>query len=144
MDCKHVEPLVSGYLDRELTQQESQQVRIHLETCDSCQALYSDLRQLKEKTGGLDWPLADTAQLAAMENDLFSRGAQASGWLLMALGALLLVAFTVYDYLSAPDVPGILKLCLVAFHLGLAVLFVMVLRQRLMTYRNDKYMNVKL
>lgn len=144
MDCKHVEPLVSGYLDRELTQQESQQVRVHLETCDHCQALYRDLKALKEKTGGLSWPVSDTARLAAMENDLLSRGAQVSGWLLLALGALVLLAFTVYEYLSAPDVSGILKAGFAAIHLGLAVLFIMVLRQRLASYRNDKYRNVKL
>lgn len=144
MDCKHVEPLVSGYLDRELTQQELQQVRVHLETCDHCQALYRDLKALKEKTGGLSWPVSDTARLAAMENDLLSRGAQVSGWLLLALGALVLLAFTVYEYLSAPDVSGILKAGFAAIHLGLAVLFIMVLRQRLASYRNDKYRNVKL
>ena len=45
-----VRELISAYMDDELTQQEGQTVRVHLETCDECRRTLDQLRTLQEAT----------------------------------------------------------------------------------------------
>ena len=144
MECNEAQVLISGYLDRELTQQDSQRVRNHLDTCEHCGKAHAELKLLKERMGGLVYPDADRETLAALERDMLSRAGQWSGWLLIALGILVMTGFGMYTFLSEPDTPGIIKFIYMALHLGLFILFIVVLRQRLMTYKNDKYRKVKL
>ncbi len=44
------EALISGYLDRELTQGEAQRVEVHLQDCPRCRALADELVSMKEAT----------------------------------------------------------------------------------------------
>jgi len=144
MECNEAQVLVSGYLDRELTQQDAQRVRNHLESCDKCSKAHAEMKLLKERMGGLTYPDTDRETLAALEKDMLSQVGQWSGWLLVALGILVIMGFGMYTYLTSPDLHGLVKFMYVALHLGLAILFIVVLRQRLKTYRNDKYRKVKL
>ena len=144
MECNEAEVLISGYLDRELTQQDSQRVRNHLDTCEKCGKAFAEMKELKERMGGLTYPDTDRNTLAALEKDMLSQVGQWSGWLLIVLGILVMMGFGAYTFLSAPDTPGVVKFMYMALHLGLLILFIVVLRQRLMTYKNDKYRKVKL
>ena len=52
----HVDELLSGYIDGELTQQDSQRVALHCETCAECQAELAALSALRERVAAA--PLA--------------------------------------------------------------------------------------
>lgn len=144
MKCEEVEVLITGYLDGELTQQESQQVRLHIEGCKSCSKTYTELKQMKTEMSELSYPQTDAEQLAALENDLVTKTGQWSGWVLLLIGLLVMLGFGMYEFWTDPDVPGVVRFFYGAFQLGMLILFAIVLRQRLKTYRNDKYRKVKL
>lgn len=145
--CGAIGELLSGYVDQELTQQQSQRVRIHLETCEPCRRLHGDLKHMKEQLRQLSYPVSDEEVLAKLEKDLFASGSRNFGWALLGLGALCaVVAGTVafFMFLAAPGVPVLVKLFNGLLVLGGLVLFVSVVRERVMTYKKDKYRNVKL
>lgn len=145
--CAAIGDLLSGYVDRELTQQQAQRVQIHLETCAACRRLHDDLRNMKEQLRQLSYPISDEEMLAKLEKDLFASGSRNFGWILLGLGALFaVVAGTVafFMFLAAPGVPVLVKLFNGLLVIGGAALFVSVVRERLMTYKKDKYRNVKL
>lgn len=145
--CAAIGDLLSGYVDQELTQQQAQRVRIHLDTCEACRRLHADLRNMKEQLRQLSWPLSDEEMLVKLETDLFASGARNFGWLLLAAGALFaMVAGTVafFLFLAAPGVPVFVKLFNGLIVIGGLALFVSVVRERLLTYKKDKYRNVKL
>ena len=48
MKCQEIEVYLSGYLDQELTQQQEQKVRLHLETCSHCPEVLNRLEEAKE------------------------------------------------------------------------------------------------
>ncbi len=52
------ERLITAFLDGELTQADEQKVRLHLERCPHCRALYEDLRRIRNAamTTGLPVP----------------------------------------------------------------------------------------
>lgn len=145
--CAAIGDLLSGYVDQELTQQQAQRVRIHLETCEACRRLHGDLVNMKQQLRQLSWPISDEEMLDKLEKDLFAGGTRNLGWILLGLGALFAsVAGTVafFMFLAAPDVPVLVKLFNVLFIVGGVALFVSVVRERLLTYKKDKYRNVKL
>jgi anti-sigma factor RsiW len=145
--CAKIGDLLSGYVDGELTQQQAQRVQIHVDTCATCKKLHADLRHMKEQLRQLSYPVSDEEMLEKLEKDLFASGSRNFGWVLLGLGALFaIVAGTVafFMFLAAPDVPALVKLFDALLVIGGVALFVSVVRERLMTYKKDKYRNVKL
>jgi hypothetical protein len=145
--CAAIGDLLSGYVDHELTQQQSQRVQIHLDTCADCSRLHGDLRNMKEQLRQLSYPISDEEMLEKLEKDLFASGTRNVGWVALGIGALFAsVAGTVafFMFLAAPDVPVLVKLFNGLLVIGGVALFVSVVRERLMTYKKDKYRNVKL
>ena len=140
----HVAERLSGYLDGELTQQERQRVALHLEGCEHCRQLLEELAALRERMGrsGLSTIHADE-----WREDMDDPGVKLSrgiGWLLF-LGALLIIGgYVVYAFLTDPGIAGWWKGVFSAFYLGLAALFVSVLRQRLIERKTDRYKDVEI
>ena len=145
--CAAIGDLLSGYVDQELTQQQSQRVQVHLDTCAECRKLHADLKNMKEQLRQLSYPISDEEMLEKLEKDLFASSSRNFGWIMLGLGALAaIVAGTIgfFMFLAAPDVPVLVKLFDGLLVIGGVALFVSVVRERLMTYKKDKYRNVKL
>ena len=47
-DCQETEPLISGYLDRELTQSDRQRVDLILEDCRQCTEVHQEMKKFRE------------------------------------------------------------------------------------------------
>jgi len=144
MNCKQAEVLITGYLDQELTQQESQDIRVHMDTCESCKKLYADMKVIQEQMGELSYPKADDEVLAEIEQDLTAKATSGAGWVLLILGFIILCGIGFYTFFTAPDMSTAEKFFHGLFLSGGILLFISVLRQRLLTYKNDKYRKVKL
>jgi len=56
MNCKGVQPLLSAYLDRELSGDEMLDIRAHLSECRECQFEADNLRSLKRLLMGMEAP----------------------------------------------------------------------------------------
>src|SRR5690606_29757889 len=109
MKCDDIEILISGYVDGELTQQESQRIAVHIDICERCQASVRQVASLKEKMAALSWPNADEAMLARLEADLLARGAGFLGWVVVLLGALVLAGFALFGFFPDPEVPTLVQ-----------------------------------
>ena len=77
-------------------------------------------------------------------DDLGVRLSRGMGWLLLIGTALIFGGFIVFSFLSDPGISVGWKLVISAFYLGLAGLFVSVLRQRLIERKTDKYKDVEI
>ena len=144
MACEEMQTLISGYIDDELTQQELQRLRLHLEACPDCDRICQDLKSIRGKLGQLSYPESDTERLDKLENELISGTVRWTAWSLLLFGFMILAGFGLYQIFSNAEIPWHIRLGYGGGLLGLAILFLVVLRQRLMTYRNDKYRKVKL
>ena len=141
---EHVDELLSGYLDGELTQQDAQRVAVHLADCDACRALQNDLVALKARVGEAGIEGKGASAWRESTNDPAIRVSLGVGWVLLIGAVLLAGGYGVYQFLSAG--PGITleKVIVGGIYLGLAGLFVGVLRQRLIERKNDKYDKVEI
>ncbi|TRW48425.1 anti-sigma factor [Aliidiomarina halalkaliphila] len=145
--CAVAEEL-SGYLDGELSQQEQQRVMIHLRSCPHCQQLLADMQALRGDMKVAVHVSADARDLPKIMGDKPARWLGILGWSALILGVLLVTSFFFWelalDLLTNSSVPWWVRLGIAGFYLGLLGLFLMVLRQRLVAMKTDKYRKVKL
>ena len=144
MANKHVGERLSGYLDGELTQQHRQRVELHLADCEECRAMLGELEDLRRRMGHSGLSPKHEDHWREDMDDLGVKLSRGMGWLLLIGAALVIGGFIVFSFLTDPGISGGWKLVISAFYLGLAGLFVSVLRQRLIERKTDKYKDVEI
>jgi hypothetical protein len=140
----HVGELLSGYIDGELTQQERQRVEVHCDGCAECSNNLDELRALRDKVGRSRLSeLGDDIWREQME-DTTVRATRGIGWLLFIGGLLILAGYVIYEFVIDTSLTLGVKLLFAAIYGGMGVLFISVLRQRLIERKSDKYKDVEI
>ena len=139
---EHVDELLSGYIDGELTQQDQQRVRLHCESCDDCRRGLEELRTLREKMGKSN--LSNVRQDVWREtmDDTAVKATRGIGWVLFIGGLLLVAGYFVFTII--PEMSLLQALIVGGFYGGMLLLFISVLRQRLIERKSDKYKDVEI
>ena len=141
---EHVNELLSGYLDNELTQQKRQLVDLHLQACETCADNLESLRALQKRMGRAQLGNGNKDVWRERMDDTAVRVSQGLGWILLIGGLLIIAGIGVLAFLTSPSVGGVEKLLVSAVYIGLGALFVSVLRQRLIERKTDKYKDVEI
>jgi len=142
--CQHVEELLTGYLDAELTQQESQRVAVHIGECPNCRQTYQQLQQLQDAVQKTHYPNMEQEALEKVMNDMTSKSIQGVAWFALSAGLAMIIAMAVYAFWVDTGMSWYEKLAMSLIWGGGIGLFISVLRQRLISRKTDKYRRVKL
>lgn len=141
----HVAELISGYLDGELTQQESQRVQLHIERCSSCSSELDDIRSLQRKIGAANLSNLKQNMWRETMDDVTVKASRGIGWLLLIGGVLIAVGIAVIEILRSADDWSLLEQLIVGgIYGGLLLIFISVLRQRLIERKKDRYKDVEI
>ena len=140
----HVGELLSGYIDGELTQQERQRVDIHCDNCEQCRREREEIKALRERVGKTRLSEYGEDKWRESMNDTTVRTSRSIGWILFIGGLLAIGGIAVFTFLTDPGLELHLKLIIGAIYGGLAILFISVLRQRLIERKTDKYKDVEI
>ena len=73
-----------------------------------------------------------------------SKVATISGWFLMLGGALTISGYGVYEFVTNAAEVGFIELAVAAVYVGMLVLFLAALRQRLRQRKTDPYTDVEI
>jgi hypothetical protein len=140
----HVGEMLSGYIDGELTQQQRQRVEVHCDGCEECNSDLRELRALRERVGrsGLS-ELGEDIWREQMD-DTTVRATRGIGWLLFIGGLLIVAGYGIYEFVIDTSLTLGVKLLFAAIYGGMGVLFLSVLRQRLIERKTDKYKDVEI
>lgn len=147
MSCDEWKPLLSGYVDSELTRDEEERLKNHLSTCSDCR---TDLLALKKIEGVTEAMKNETLPDAFWDTywlSVYNRLERGVGWIFLSIGGVLLLGFGAFhfvtDFLLASEAPLIVRVGTGFAVLGLAVLSVSLARERIRTWRHDPYKEVK-
>ncbi|MBL7141037.1 MAG: zf-HC2 domain-containing protein [Planctomycetes bacterium] len=143
MSCDAFNRMASAYLDGELTAEDRRRFEAHLETCDACRRELADLKRLTEDLDMIRFKEPGDEELARYWSGVYNRLERGLGWILFSVGAILTLcygAFKVIEELIRDDtVSNLLKVGVCALIAGLVVLFVSLLRERLVVCKVDRY-----
>ena len=141
---EHVGELLSGYIDGELTQQQRQEVEVHCAGCRACADDLEQLNALRAEIGAAKLSQYGEDTWREAMNDTTVKASRGIGWLLLIGGILACAGLAVFAFLTDPAIALRAKIIAGAVYGGMALLFVSVLRQRLIERKTDKYKDVEI
>lgn len=141
---EHVGELLSGYIDGELTQQQRQSVEVHCGDCSACSDELDELSALRADIGAATLSQYGEDTWRETMNDTTVQASRGIGWLLLAGGILVCAGIAVIAFLTDPAIELRAKIIAGAVYGGIALLFISVLRQRLIERKTDKYKDVEI
>ncbi|UCE25292.1 MAG: zf-HC2 domain-containing protein [Candidatus Zixiibacteriota bacterium] len=138
--------LLAGYVDGELSDEEREAFERELERDPQLRAELNEFRKLKEVTGMMQYAdLPDEVWDGYWQN-VYRKLERGIGWILFSIGAIVLLSFGVYQFFlelfSDSDVPTIVRISVTVLSVGVVILLVSFVRERLFAYNRDRYRKV--
>lgn len=147
MTCEHAGTLLSGLIDGQLTPEQSAELEAHLATCPHCARELEQLRRLEGMMKKVSLPRLSDEMWDEHWKHVYNRLERSAGYTLAGLGAILLLAYGIYElckeWLNDPAVPVVIRAGCALLTLGLIVLSVSTVREKMLTYRYDRYKEIK-
>ena len=141
--CEHIEALLSGYLDGELTQQDRQRVDVHLDDCASCRQAFEQLQRIQSGLGSMPHPEPTEQQRSRMMGVMLTKTSRGVGWLLAIGGAALLIGMGVYEFVTDDSINLWVKIGNGAVAVAALLIGGSVLVERLRDRKTDRYKDVE-
>ena len=147
MTCHDYRDLMMGYLDKELTDEQRRQFEEHLAGCSECTGELEQFRKLKSITDEVTLVEPEDRLWQDYWGGVYNRIERGIGWIIFSVAAILLTIYggfkLIEEIVKDPTIGMLLKAGLLALILGLAILFVSALRERVYFWSKDRYRNVR-
>ena len=143
MSCNEFNGMAGAYLDGELPDEERRRFEEHLALCDACRTELAELRRLTEDLNMMRFKEPVDEELQRYWAGVYNRLERGIGWILLSAGAILTLCYGAFKILEEmirdPAGSVLLKVGVCALIAGLVVLFVSLLRERLVVRKVDRY-----
>ena len=147
MSCDLWKPLLSGYLDSELTREEEERLKSHLSHCPECRTELAELRHVEGVTEAMKHETVPDVVWDTYWLSVYNRLERGTAWVLLSLGGTMLLGYGLWHFASvflmASKVPLVIRMGTGLVVFGLAFLAVSVARERFQIWRRDPYREVK-
>jgi len=147
MTCHDYKDLLMGYLDNELSDEQRNRFEEHLAGCPECAGELKEFQKLKAITDEVTLVEPEDRIWQDYWNGVYNRIERSIGWIIFSVSAIILAiygGFKLIEEIVTDDTTGmLLKLGLIALIVGLGILFVSVLRERIYFWSKDRYRNVR-
>ena len=142
-DCEKYKTLLIGLADQELTQDESVEIHDHLNRCEDCRIAYDALLQSGKMLSGVSFTEPEDEVLNNLWKAPYSRFIKISGFILVVGGWLAMIVYALIQALSSSEETLFSRLTVGGMIIGFIFLLIYVLRERMGTYKVDRYKGVK-
>jgi predicted anti-sigma-YlaC factor YlaD len=147
MTCHDYKDLLMGYLDNELSDEQRNRFEEHLAGCPECVGELKEFQKLKAITDEVTLVEPEDRIWQDYWHGIYNRIERSIGWLIFSVAAILLTIYggfkLIETIITDATVGMLLKLGLLALIVGLAILFVSALRERIYFWSKDRYRNVR-
>jgi predicted anti-sigma-YlaC factor YlaD len=136
-------PLITGYIDGELSPEQRATLEKHLAECEDCRREMEQMSRLTEELAGMEFHEPSDDDLERYWSCVYNRLERRLGWVLFTIGAIAVICCCGFGLIEKvtrdPNVGLLLKIGVIALVVGIVLLFVSVLRERLAVCRSDQY-----
>ena len=147
MTCEGWKDLLMGYIDGELDAEQARSLEDHLQGCAACRKELEGFRKLIAMASEIVSREPEDKLWEQYWGGLYNRLERGVGWMLFGVAAIALLLYGAFaaikEFVQDPTVGILLKIGVVAMLVGLVVLFVSVLRERLFFWSRDRYRDVR-
>lgn len=147
MTCDEYRLLLMEYLDGELDREDATTVERHLATCSDCRREWDSMQKMKAITSKMQFTQPEEEVWKMYWDQVYNRLERGLGWIFVSIGAIILLGFGAFhffqDFLINPEEPLVIKIGVSTAVLGVIILFVSVLRERLFIRKTDKYREIE-
>ena len=147
MSCEKFKDFMMGYIDNELIEQDRAAFLEHVKSCAQCSSEFEHFQKLKEVTNGMKFKSPEDKVWEDYWSGIYNRMERGIGWILLSIFGIILLFYGGYraveEFIADPTVGVILKIVVLGFIAGLAILFVSVLRERLFFWKTDRYKDIR-
>jgi len=143
MDCNRTEELLSAYIDNELSASEMIELGEHLKSCDNCRNALDQYLKLKKTSADIklvDPPVDSMEHYWSTVSAKLSRGV---GWIFFIIGSIILAIYAIYQFAVDRTIDSFVKIVIAAIVIGLVMLFLSVLIERMRERKTDRYTGVQ-
>jgi len=145
--CEEMSLRIMALLDGELEDDQISEVKEHLEICEKCADDYASIKKVKEVTEKMKFKKLPEFYWDDYWNHIYNRIERGLSWLLLSMGAIIILSFVGWEFLDKliadQQIHPLLKGGIFIFIVGIIILIVSILREKLMVRRVDKYREVE-
>ena len=142
-NCEEYKALMMGMMDNELSNEESIRLNNHMIRCSSCREEFEQLKRTSSKLKGMDIKEPGKEIVEKAWKSPYSKLTKNFGILLVIAGWLAMILYGVYEFIVTKNSASIPKYAFFVILVGIIILFVAVLRDRVRSYRTDPYKEVE-
>jgi hypothetical protein len=147
MTCHDYKDLLMGYLDNELSEEQKKRFEEHLAGCPECAGELKEFQKLQAITDEVTLVEPEDRIWQDYWTGIYNRIERDVGWIIFSVSAILLSIYggfkLIEKIITDTTTEMLLKIGLIALIVGLAILFVSVLRERIYFWSKDRYRNVR-
>ncbi len=145
--CEEMSLRIMALLDEELDDDQISGVKEHLETCEKCSDDYASIKKVREVTGKMKFKKLPEFYWDDYWKHIYNRIERGLSWLFLSLGAIIILCFAGWAFLDKliadQSIHPLFKVGIFIFMIGIIILIVSILREKLMVRRVDKYREVE-
>lgn len=134
-----IRAMMSGYLDGELDDADRRAFEERLESDPELRRELGEMRQLVSAASDINVPDPPEDVWDSFLDDVYNRLERRVGWLFIIVGMVALTTWAVYLFVVIPWASALTKILCAVPVVGLTVLFLSVLRERMFIAKTDRY-----
>ncbi|MBM3285162.1 MAG: hypothetical protein FJY81_04755 [Candidatus Aminicenantes bacterium] len=147
MDHEEMRRLLSPLLDGELDEKAKKEVEEHLAACPECRREYEHMQEIEEVMGMMTLKNPPQEMWNHYWRSVYNRLERGLGWILLSLGAIILLFFGAYkmveEIIKDTTVPLVLKVGLLVFLAGVVILLISVIREQFFLRKKERYKEIE-
>lgn len=146
MENDRLKELLTAYADGELDEEGRREVEKRLAESENLRRELESLQKMKSLTSHMQLAQPEEEVWNMYWNQVYNRIERGIGWILLSVGAIILLSFGAFhfvqDFLFDPEPPLIIKIGVSTATLGVIILLVSVLRERLFIRKTERYKEI--
>ena len=139
MICERYKELMMASLDGEISSDDREDLERHLASCEACRREFRQLANLTGLVGAVRLPRPSEEEMMKYWPSVYARIERGLGWGLLLTGVAIWVAYGVFAFLTDPMTEALTKLLVALPVVGLLMLLVSVIRERVHVSRTERY-----
>jgi len=143
MACGRFKELMMASLDGEICAADREELESHLVECADCRREFEELSKLTRLVGEIELQRPSQEDMMKYWPSVYAKIERSAGWGLVIIGALIWAAYGVYLFITDPTTGSLTKFLVALPIVGVLMLLISVLRERINVGRSERYKEVE-